>query len=173
MRVEVYGSLLNSKEREKALSGKGIMIELGKQERIGWKLSFDKFSDTWEQAVLNLVQTNNPEDRYYTTVYEVDDCAYCRIMDREMGKKTANKWRHHEEICADAYRPKQLDSKFGKTEIFYIPPEEVRKHIPTKEGATYVETVRDGIKESYEVEKQRDTNLNALTKAVEESKSTG
>ena len=171
MRVEIYGSLLNSKEREKALSGKGIMIELGKEERIGWKLSFDKYSKTWNEAVLNFVYTGNQSDVYYTSIYEVDDCAYCRIMDREMGKITSNKWKHYEQIKDDSYRPKQLDSRFGKTDIFII-PEEGRKLTETCGEAKYVKVVRAGIKENYKnMPTMMEANLNVLKRAIEESKS--
>jgi hypothetical protein len=62
------------------------MEELGKVKRKGWKLSFDKFSSSRGEAVLNLVKTGNPEDVYYTTVYRVDDRAYGAILESEMGK---------------------------------------------------------------------------------------
>jgi len=87
MRIEVYGSLLYSEQREKPPLRKGMIIELGKQPRIGWKLSFDKFSSTWGEAVLNFVWTGNKDDVYYTTVYEVDTVGYDAVMEREMGKE--------------------------------------------------------------------------------------
>jgi hypothetical protein len=175
MRVEIYGSVLNAREREKTLSGKGIMIELGKEKRSRWKLSFDKESTgrKWENngkkgTVLNFVETQNPNDVYYTTVYEVDDCAYCRIMDREMKKINAEKWRQHEEIRDDVYRPKQLVSeKFGKTVIFVI-PEEGRKPTSANKNDRYVEAVRKGITESYQGN-QLKINLDALDRAIKES----
>jgi len=169
--VEVYGSLLKSKQREKEVK-KGIMKEIGKVERRGWKLSFDRKSTERQEAVLNFVHTGNPEDVYYTTVYEVDDNAYVDIMEREMGEQTAKIWKQGKRIGANNYRPIQLDSEFGKTEIFII-PDEGRKITKTNWEAGYVKTVRDGIEESYKDKPiQIEANLKALKRAVEESKTT-
>jgi len=118
--VEVFGSLLNSEQREKTFK-KGIVREIGKLKREGWKLSFDRKSIEREEAVLNLVHTGNPEDVYYTTIFEVDGNAYAEVMEREMGEKNAKKWNQGEKIGSNCYRPKSLDSEFGKTEVFIIP----------------------------------------------------
>lgn len=173
--VEVYGSLLNSKEREKMLDEgekefgkKGIMREVGKVERKGWKLSLDRYSEKKKQAVLNLVYTGNSEDVYYTTVYEVDSFAYKAIMKREMGKLTARRWQHGRLFEPNSYRPIQLDSEFGITDIFVI-PYSGRQRAQTTSQASYVETVRKGIGQSYSG-LQKEVNLQALERAVKESK---
>ena len=173
--IEVYGSLLLSLEREKTLerNGKpnGIMKEVGKVERKGWKLSFDRYSEKKKpaQAVLNLVYTGNQEDVFYTTVYEVDLIAYRKILNREMGKYTAKRWKHGRLSDVSSYRPIQLDSEFGITDIFVI-PFHGRQRAQTDSKASYVKTVQEGIEQSYTDEKQREANLKALKRAVEESK---
>lgn len=168
--VEVYGSLLNPKERGKILAEKGAMKEIGKVERRGWKLSFDRYSEKKGQAVLNLVYTGNREDVYYTTVYEVDQVAYKEIMKREMGEQTAKRWKHGRLIDANTYRPIQLDSEFGITDIFII-PYHGRQRSQTHSKADYVKTVRKGIEVSYtDITKLEKANLQALRRAVEESR---
>ena len=169
MRIEVYGSLLNSKEREKTPLGKGMMIELGKQERIGWKLSFDKLSKTWKGAVLNFVWTGNKKDIYYTTVYQADTVAYDAIMEREMGKSTAKEWKQSGEVAIGSYRPFTLASEFGDTEVFIIPCEE-RERTPTNRETKYFKTVKEGIEESYkDIPHMKAKNLVGLERAVDES----
>jgi len=169
MRVEVYGSLLNSKEREKPPLGKGMMIELGKQERIGWKLSFDKLSKKRKEAVLNFVWTGNKKDVYYTIVYQADTVAYDAIMEREMGKTTAEEWKQGRAVSFGSYRPFTLASEFGDTEVFIIPCEE-RKRTPTNRGTNYFKTVEEGIEESYkDIPHMKAKNLEVLEKAVDES----
>ncbi len=145
--VQVYGSLLNSEERKPILE-KGIMKKLGTEKRSGWKLSFDRCSSNRKEAVLNFVNTGNSEDVYYTTIFKVDDNAYCEVMKREMGKDNAEKWKQCKLIPLNAYRPKTLDSSFDKTEVFLIPEEE-RKPTQTHWEADYVKIVREGIGESY------------------------
>lgn len=169
--VEVYGSLLNFGERDEMLQIGGTMKEVGKVERERWQLSFDRYSKNREEAVLNLVYTGNPKDIFYTTVYVVDGLAYKLIMKREMGHQTVRKWQHGRDLKQTSYRPIQLNSTFGITDIFII-PEEGRKH--TKRTQTtfrenYVVIVRDGIEESYRG-RQREINLQVLKKAVKESK---
>ena len=170
--VEVYGSLLSAKQREFTLKGKGIMRERGKVERRGWKLSFDRYSCIkWKGAVLNLVFTNNPEDVYYTTIYEVDDNAYESIINREMGKQTANEWKQKKAINCNSYRPIQLCSEFGISDIFII-PDEGREKLKANDEDKYVKTVREGIEESYnDKPAQLKANLKALDRAIKESKS--
>jgi hypothetical protein len=108
---------------------------------------------------------------YYTTIFEVDEDAYTEIMKREMGKENARKWEQGEPIGPNNYRPRSLESEFGKTEVFII-PEEGRKSTQTHLEARYVKEVRGGIEESYKNKPlQLETNLDALKKAVEESKS--
>ena len=168
MRIEVYGSLLNSKEREKAPLEKGMMIELGKQERIGWKLSFDKLNRR-EEAVLNLVWTGNKNDAYYTTVFQIDTVACGAIMEREMGMTNAEEWKQGLAVKFGSYRPFTLASEFGNTEVFIIPCEE-RKRIPTNREARYFKTVKEGIEESYkDIPHMKAKNLDCLEKAVDES----
>lgn len=174
--VEVYGSLLNQKERQKMLEEKnttkekGTMKEIGKVERKRWKLSFDRYSEKKEQAVLNLVYTGNPEDVFHTTVYEVDFITYGKVLNREMGKQTAKRWKHGRLSDANSYRPIQLDSEFGITDIFII-PFHGRQRAQTHSKAEYVKTVRKGIEESYKDKPtEKEVNLEALRRAVEESK---
>lgn len=169
--VEVYGSLLLSKEREEEiLKEKGIMKEVGKVKRMGWKLSFDRRSVKRQEAVLNIVYTGNPEDVFYTTVYKVDYDAYTKIMEREMGEQTAKRWKEGRLSDTNSYRPIQLDSEFGITDIFVI-PFKGRQRAQTHLKANYVKTVRQGIEESYKgMPKEKEVNLEALGRAVEESK---
>lgn len=170
--VEVYGSLLNFREREEMLKKGGIMKEVGKVGRERWKLSFDRFSEGRKEAVLNLVYTENSEDIFYTTVYAVDSLAYKLLMRREMGHQTIRKWQHGREINQTSYRPIQLNSRFGITGMFII-PEEGREHTKrtrTTSRKNYVVIVRKGIKESYRG-RQREINLQTLRKAVKESRS--
>lgn len=160
--VEVYGSLLNPNQR------KGIRTkEAGKVERTGWKLSFDRLSSRRGEAVLNLVETGDPEYVYYRTVYRVDGKAYNAILEREMGKPTGRKWKRGKRIDPNSYRPIQLDSEFGITDIFII-PEEGRRPTATNSNAIYVKIVRKGIEESH-CGHQREVNLQALERAVKES----
>lgn len=169
MRIEVFGSLLNSKEREKAPLRKGMMIELGKQERIGWKISFDKLSIKRKEAVLNFVWTGNKKDVYYTTVYQADTVAFDAIMALEMGETTAKEWKHGRAIEIGSYRPFTLASEFGNTAVFIIPCEE-RKRTPTNRETNYFKTVEEGIEESYkDTPHMKAKNLECLEKAVEES----
>ena len=87
-----------------------------------------------------------------------------------MGKENAKKWKQGERPNYNSYRPKSLDSKFGKTEVFVIPKEE-QEPIPAHWEDKYVNTVQKGIKESYKnCPQQREVNLKALERAVEESK---
>jgi len=167
---------LLSSEREKTLerNGKpnGIIKEVGKVERKGWKLSFDRYSEKKKpaQAVLNLVYTGNQEDVFYTTVYEVDLIAYRKILNREMGKQTAKRWRHGRLSDANSYRPIQLNSEFGITDTFII-PFNGRQRAQTHSKADYVETVKKGIEESYkDMPTEKEVNLEALRRAVEKSK---
>ncbi|MCK4320823.1 hypothetical protein KAW11_04325, partial [Candidatus Bathyarchaeota archaeon] len=78
-------------EEKNTTKEKGTMKEIGKVERKRWKLSFDRYSEKKEQAVLNLVYTGNPEDVFHTTVYEVDFITYGKVLNREMGKQTAKR----------------------------------------------------------------------------------
>jgi len=166
MLVEVYGSLLNQDERNRI---KGAMMEKGTVERKGWKLSFDKKSFGRNEAVLNLVQTNDSNDVYFTTVYEVDQDAYIEIMRREMGQLNIEKQRNSQAVKFNSYRPFQLESNLGATHIFIIPENE-RLPIATSGEAEYVVIVRRGIEESFkDMPKEKDVNLQALKKAVEES----
>jgi hypothetical protein len=173
MRVEAYGSLLNSKQREKPPLKKGMMIELGKQERIGWKLSFDKRSrnnesEFYREAVLNFVRTCDQKDVYYTTVYQVDAVGYDAVMEREMGPTNAKRWKQHEKINGESYyRPTELDSDYGKTIIFII-PEEGRNRTPANKTDKYYNAVKAGI-ESYKDNRMKAKNLENLEKAVKES----
>jgi len=166
MLIEVYGSLLNQDERKKI---KGTMIEKGKVERKGWKLSFDKKSFGQNEAVLNLVRTNDSKDVYYTCVYEVDNATYTEIMRREMGQGNIEKWKNGEAVKFNSYRPFQLESNLGTTQIFIIPEDE-RLPITTIWEAEYVVIVRRGIEENFkDMPKEKAVNLQALKKAVEES----
>lgn len=168
--VGVYGSLLYSKEREKMLGKEGKMAKVGVVERKGWKLSFDRYSRTRREAVLNLVYTCNSTDMLYSMIYRVDDLAYKLIMKREMGEQTVRKWQNGRLIGPNCYRPIQLDSKFGITDTFIIPDEgrERSKRTQTTREALYVDLVKKGIEESYDDE-QCDVNLRALERAVKES----
>jgi hypothetical protein len=167
--VEVYGSLLNSNERMKTLSEGGKMEEVGDLERVGWKLSFDRYSKELQEAVLNLVESKSPNDIYYTKVYRVDRKGFDSIMNREMGKKTAEKWRIKRKLPFNSYRPVKLSSEFGKTTIFLIPERE-RLPTPTINETDYVKTVREGIRESFKCSPdKREANLRMLTSAVEQS----
>ena len=173
IRVEVYGSLLNSGQREKNPLKKGMMTELGKQERIGWKLSFDKRSvnrdgEFYNEAVLNFVWTGNQKDVYYTTVYQVDTAGYDAVMKREMGENTAKKWKQGEAV-KDSYRPFILASDFGDTVVFIIPCDE-RQLTPSNRQTKYYKTVKEGIEENYEYSpNMKAKNLEAFEKAVDES----
>lgn len=168
--VEVYGSLLNGEEREKTLKGKGVMKEVGKVKRTGWKLSFDRYSKCWEGAVLNFVYTGNQKDVYYTTVYEVDASAYEKVTNREMGEDTGEKWRRGRQVCDNSYRPIQLYSEFGISDIFIILFEGRKKKEANSEDK-YVSQVREGIKEAYKEKPTRlKANLKALDRAIKESK---
>jgi len=152
------------------LEEKGTMKEIGRVERRGWKLSFDRYSEKKEQAVLNLVYTGNPGDVFYTTVYEVDFIAHRKVVNREMGEQTAKKWKHGRLIDANSYRPIQLDSEFGITDIFII-PHHGRQRSYAHSGDEYVRKVRKGIEESYkDTPTQLKANLHALDRAIEESK---
>ena len=166
MLIEVYGSLLNQEERKKI---KGTMTEKGKVERKGWKLSFDKNSFTRNEAVLNLVRTNNSNDVYYTCVYEVDADTHTDVLRREMGQGNVGKWMQGEAVKFNSYRPLRLESNLGTTEVFVIPETE-RLPTPTSWEAEYVVIVRRGIEESFkDMPKEKGVNLQALKKAVEES----
>ena len=174
--VEVYGSLLSQKERQEMLKEKnttkekGSMKEIGKVERRGWKLSFDKYSEKKAHAVLNLVYTGNPKEVFYTTVYEVDFIAYRKVMNREIGRQTTKRWKHGRLVDANSYRPIQLDSKFGITDIFII-PHHGRQRSYTHSKAKYAQKVRKGIEESYkDMPTQLKANLQALERAIKESK---
>jgi hypothetical protein len=166
MLVELYGSLLNPDERNKI---KGTMTEKGIIERKGWKLSFDKKSHARSEAVLNLVQTNDSKDVYYTCVYETSDDAYAEIMNIEMGRANIENRKNSEQAKFNSYRPVQLESNLGTTRIFLIPKNE---RIPntTSWDAEYVVIVRKGIEASFKNNpKAKEANLWALKKAVEES----
>jgi hypothetical protein len=166
MLIEVYGSLLNQDERKKI---KGPMTEKGKIERKGWKLSFDKKSYGRNEAVLNLVRTNDSNDVYYTSVFEVDEDTYTEIMRREMGQGNVEKWMHGEAVSFNSYRPLQLQSNLGTTEVFIIPETE-EIPTPTCLEAEYVAFVRRGIEESFkDMPKEKEINIQVLKKAVEES----
>ena len=172
--IEIYGSLLSSKEREKTLKkaekefGKnGLMREVGKVERKRWKLSFDRFSAK-KGAVLNFIYTGDLEDRYYTTVYQVNSIAYLAVMNREMGKLSAKLWRCGRLCDLNSYRPVQLCSNYGITDIFII-PYYGRQRTATTPDTLYVKTVREGIEKSYD-EEQKKVNLLALERAIRESK---
>ena len=164
--VEVYGSLLNRDERKKI---KGAMTEKGIIERKGWKPSFDKKSHARNEAVLNLVQTNDSNDVYYTYVYEADNEAYAEIMNREMGRANIENRKNSEQPKFNSYRPVQLESNMGTTRIFIIPKNE---RIPntTSWDAEYVTIVRRGIEQSFKNKPtEKAVNLEALKKAVEQS----
>jgi hypothetical protein len=166
MLVEVYGSLLNQEERNKI---KGTMTEKGIMERKGWKPSFDKKSHARNEAVLNLIQTNDSHDVYYTCVYEVDNNAYTDIMNGEMGRANIENLKNSEQAKFNSYRPVQLESNFGTTRLFIIPKNE---RIPntTNWDAQYVTIVRQGIETSFKNHpKEKEINLSALKRAVEES----
>jgi hypothetical protein len=166
MLIEVYGSLLNQDERKKI---KGTMTEKGKIERKGWKLSFDKKSFGQNEAILNLVRTNDPADAYYTCVYEVDEEAHTEIMRREMGQGNIERWTLGVPVRYNSYLPQRLESSFGTTEVFVIPEKE-RKPTSTIWEALYVRVVRKGIEESFkDMPKEKEINLQVLKKAVEES----
>jgi hypothetical protein len=164
--VEIYGSLLNAREWNGSLS-KGSHREIGKEKRVGWKLSFDKLSSRRNEAVLNLVKTGNARDVYYTTLFEVGDEVYEALLQREMGKTTCEKWKKREPIPDTSYRPIELDTKIGKSTIFII-PEAGRVTTPTSGKTRYVKAVKKGIEGLYHGE-MRETNLNALKRAIEES----
>jgi hypothetical protein len=167
MLIEVYGSLLNQDERRKI---KGTMTEKGKIERKGWKLSFDKKSYDRNEAVLNLVRTNDPNDVYYTSVFEVDEDTYTEIMRREMGQGNVEKWMHGEAVSFNSFRPLQLQSNLGTTEVFIIPETE-EIPTPTCSEAEYVSFVRRGIEDSFkDMPKEKEINLQVLKRAVEESR---
>lgn len=163
--VEVFGSLLDPKER-KSLLKHGIFREVGKVKRVGWKLSFDRFSNSRQEAVLNFVQTQDHNDVYYTTVFEVDDNVYEHLLTREMGSEKA-KWKRKEPISDRSFRPKKLDSKFGEVEIFVI-PEKGRSLAATTVYSKYVQIVKCGIEKSYKG-KMEEVNFRALYRAVKES----
>ena len=145
MLIEIYGSLLNPDERKKI---KGTMTEKGIMERKGWKLSFDKKSHARNEPVLNLIQTKDPNDVYYTCVYEADNNAYTDIMNGEMGRANIENLKNSEQAKFNSYRPVQLESNFGTTRIFIIPKNE---RIPntTSWDAQYVTIVRQGIETSF------------------------
>lgn len=164
--VEIYGSLLNSTERTELLEH-GNCREVGKVKRGGWKLSFDRFSKTRGEAVLNLVQTGDSNDIFYTTVFEVDENVYEELLKREMGNQTAIRWKRKKSIPDTSYRPIEIDSSFGEVKIFII-PEEGRKLTPTTHEAGYVKIVKLGIEEGYEGE-MKEANLKALERALQES----
>ena len=166
MLVEVYGSLLNRDEKKQI---KGTMTEKGIIERRGWKPSFDKKSHARNEAVLNLVQTNDSNDVYYTYVYEADNEAYADIMNREMGRANIENRKNSEQAKFNSYRPVQLESNLGTTRIFIIPKNE---RIPntTSWDAEYVVIVRRGIEQSFKKwPTEKAINLEALKKAVERS----
>ena len=166
MLVEVYGSLLNSDERNKI---KGTITEKGIVERKGWKPSFDKKSHARKEAVLNLVQTNDSNDVYYTCVYDVDNEAYADIMTREMGLANIENRKNSGQDKFNSYRPLQLESPLGTTRIFVIPKNE-RVPNTTSWDAPYVVIVRKGIEARFTNRaKEKEVNLLALKRAVEES----
>jgi len=166
MLVEVYGSLLNQDERKLI---KGKMTIKGIVERRGWKLFFGKKSFSRKEAVLNFVQTHDSSDVYYTCVYEVDAETYAEIMLLEMGQGNAGKCRQSQAVKFNSYRPLRLESNLGTTEVFVIPKTE-QLSPSTSWDAKYVTIVRQGIEESFkEFPKEREVNLQALKKAVEES----
>lgn len=164
--VEVFGSLLNPREWDGLLAN-GSHREVGKEKRVGWKLSFDKMSSRRKEAVLNLVQTENAQDIYYTTLFEVDNTVYEALLHREMGKAICEKWKRGETIPDTSYRPVELDSHYGKAVVFTI-PEAGRVPTPTTSESKYVRTVKKGIEALYQGE-MRDRNLKALEGAVNES----
>lgn len=166
--VEVFGSLLDPREWNGLLAN-GSHREIGKEKRVGWKLSFDKMSSRRKEAVLNLVQTGNAQDIYYTTLFEVDSIVYEALLRREMDKASREKWEKGEVIPNASYRPVELESHVGKVVIFTI-PEAGRFPTPTTSESRYVKTVKKGIEALYQGE-MRDTNLKALERAVSESKS--
>jgi hypothetical protein len=166
MIIEVYGSLLNPDERNKI---KGTLTEKGKVERKGWKPSFDKKSHARNEAVLNLVQTNDSNDVYYTCVYEADNEAYTDIMNREMGRANIENRKNSEQPKFNSYRLVQLESNLGTTRIFLIPKNE-RVPNTTSWDAEYVVIVRRGIEVSFKDQPiEKEANLWALKRAVEES----
>lgn len=166
--VEIYGSLLNSKERRKTLGKTGSIEEIGDVERVGWKLSFDRYSKKQQAAALNLVESKSPNDIYYTKVYRVDQKGFDAIMKREIGEKTTEKWRRKIKLPFNSYRPVELSSEFGKTTIFLIPKRE-RLPTPTSTETNYVKTVQKGIRESFKRQKQK-ANLQMLEQAVKQSR---
>lgn len=165
--IEFYGSLLNSKERKELLDGRGAIKEIGDIPRRGWRLSFDKRSRKHKSAALNLVETGERDALYFTKVFKADKQAFTAIMEREMGKKTAQKWLKGEKVPDTSYLPVKMPSEFGETYIFLI-PEKGRVPILASEKDEYVKIVQDGIKECFEGEKQR-TNLQVLNLAIEQS----
>jgi len=160
--IEVYGSLLYSNER---LLYK--MEEVGKIKRTGWKLSFDRLSSSRQEAVLNLVDTGNLKDVFYSTVYRVNNATYDMLMEREMGKQTSEKWKRGNSINHNNYRPVLLDSEYGKCHIFLI-PEKGRTRVSTTFNSDYVMLITMGIEESYSGIQLKE-NLTALKRAVFES----
>jgi hypothetical protein len=168
--VEVFGSLLNPKERMEVLKNGGRMEERGVIKRAGWQLSFDKYNINHE-AVLNLVNTNSKEDIYYTKVYKTDEKAFETIMEREMGPKTADKWRRERIVNSNSYKPMAMSSDFGETCIFLI-PEEGHQNTSTNIKAKYVNIVKDGIIHSFQGRKRKN-NLRVLFQAISRSAGAG
>lgn len=165
--VEIYGSLLNSKQRHRTLSKGEKMEEIGDIKRVGWKLSFDRYSKEHQEAVLNLVETKNKKEIFYTKVFKVDQKALKAITEREMGPKTARKRQKGELIDLNSYRPIKMCSKLGETTIFLI-PQEGRRLTATNKRADYVRIVKQGIKRCFEGPKLAN-NLRMLANAVEQS----
>lgn len=163
--VEVYGSLLSSSERKKILKNGGKIDEVGDVKRVGWELSFDRYSKERQEAVLNLFQTESKRDVFYTKIYKADSKAFDAVREREMGPETAKKWLKNELVPLNSYRPIKLNSQFGYTTIFLI-PKEGRLPTETRKKASYVRIVRQGIKESFEGHKKK-TNLKMLHRAIE------
>jgi len=164
--VEVFGSLLDPKQRSKVLKSGGKMEKVGDVKRTGWKLSFDKYNIKGE-AVLNLIKTRSKKDVYYTKVYKTDAKAFNAIMEREMGPITADKWRRGRKVNINSYKPTVMSSEFGETVIFLI-SEEGRQTVSTNIKSTYVNTVKDGIIQSFRGRKKK-TNLRVLFQAISRS----
>ena len=132
-----------------------------------WKLSFDKYSRFRREPVLNIARTNREEDAYYTTVFEVDEKVFDALLRREMGETNTERFKQGDAIPYESHRPVSLDSRYGPTVIFLIPPEGTKRSSTTW-NAEYVRIVKKGIEESYRG-KMLQTNLQALRRAVEES----
>lgn len=168
--VEVYGSLLNPDEW-KPIARPEQVSAVGTVCRTGWKLSFDKRSSRRHEAVLNLVETRDERDCFYTTIFNVTEFVFRKLADREIGPENAARFFRGEAIPPEFYRPVPVDSPYGPCWIFLI-PEEGRRGSATTWDAHYVQIVKRGIEEMYPVQ-MREQNLRALRRAVEESAAAG